>query len=64
MLRQNVDEFSAFWRRKKVFGRSYNSDQGLEDPLAIKDGRNSGLPKKVLCDLIKVNKHEWGKMFY
>lgn len=63
MLRQNVDEFSAFWRRKKVFGRSYNSDQGLEGPLAIKDGRNSGLPKKVRCDLIEVNK-QVGKMFY
>lgn len=37
-----------------MFGRNYNSDQGLEAALAIKDGRNSDLPKNARCDLIKI----------
>lgn len=64
LLRQNVDEASAFWRRKKVFRRSYNSDQDLEAAFANKDGRNSDFLKKARCDFIKINKHFWGNFFF
>jgi len=45
LLRQNVDKVSAFWRRKKVLRRRYNSDQGLSAALKIKDGEILIYPK-------------------
>lgn len=63
LLWQNVDEVSAFWKRKKVFRRSYNSDLGLEAALVMEDGKKSDLPRNARCDLIKINKHKLEKCF-